>query len=214
MEQIINNLKQALQNNLPGQAAQLIMAPSTRPNIDLDAINAKAYKPSAVMILFCQDADGKWFLPLTQRFSYNGAHSGQISLPGGKFDKVDLSLEQTAIRECFEEIGVKNDVEVLGKLTSLHIPVSGFMVEPYVGIYTKKQPEFKLQEREVKTIIKLKMLDLHNNSIVQRGNIDLSDNDRGFKIEAPYFLIEEQYKIWGATAMILSELKTVTKSIF
>jgi 8-oxo-dGTP pyrophosphatase MutT (NUDIX family) len=214
VEQIINNLKQALQKNLPGQAAQYIMAPSTRPNIDLDAINAKAYKPSAVMILFCQGADDTWFLPLTQRFSYIGAHGGQISLPGGKFDKVDVSLEQTAIRECFEEIGVKNDIEVLGKLTPLHIPVSGFLVEPYVGIYTKKQPEFKLQEREVKTIIKLKMIDLLNNDIIHRGNIDISDNNKGLKIDAPYFLIDDQYKIWGATAMILSELKTVTKAIF
>jgi 8-oxo-dGTP pyrophosphatase MutT (NUDIX family) len=214
VEQIINNLKQALQKNLPGQAAQLLMAPSTRPNIDLNAINAKAYKPSAVMILFCQDIDDTWFLPLTQRFSYIGAHSGQISLPGGKFDEADANLEQTAIRECFEEIGIKNDIEVLGKLTPLHIPVSGFLVEPYVGIYTKKQPEFKLQEREVKTIIRLNVLDLLNNDVIRRGHIDMSDNSKGLKIDAPYFLIEEEYKIWGATAMILSELKIVIETIF
>jgi 8-oxo-dGTP pyrophosphatase MutT (NUDIX family) len=214
VEQIINNLKLVLQKNLPGQPAQQLMAPSTRPNIDLNAVDTKAYKPSAVMILFCQDEDDTWFLPLTQRFSYSGAHSGQISLPGGKFDKVDTNLEQTAIRECFEEIGIKNNIEVIGRLTPLHIPVSGFIVEPYVGIYMKKQPEFKLQEREVKTMIKLRVSDLLNKNIIHRGSVDITNNNQGLSIDAPYFFVENRYKVWGATAMILSELRVVAESIF
>lgn len=210
MEQLINKLKAELLKTLPGQAIQYRMAPAGRGGREPQP--ADSYKSSAVMILFCLDNEERWFLPLTQRFSYGGVHSGQISFPGGKPEPGDRSLRETAARECFEEIGVKDDVEVLGQLTELYIPVSGYRVEPFVGICKSRQPEFMPHEREVKKIIRLFVSELLDNSMVKRGTIEL-EGDQRLRIEAPYFSIDDQ-KIWGATAMILSELKEVIRPIF
>lgn len=202
-----------MQKTLPGQDVQFVMAPLKRVRTDLGSLRPEDYRLSAVMILFCLDEHDNWFLPLTERYSYNGAHSGQVSLPGGKFEPIDVITENTAIRECFEEIGVKEEIEIVGKLTKLFIPVSGFMVEPFVGICRRKNPLFSANEREVKTIIRLRITDLLNHSIVRTGTIDLPGVEKEMKIKTPYFAAGD-YKIWGATAMILNELKTVIAPIF
>lgn len=160
------------------------------------------------MILFCSDEAGEIFIPLTQRRDYNGAHSGQISLPGGKSDPLDADLQHTALRECFEEIGI-NRVEVVGKLTPLFIPVSGFLVHPFVGYCDLKNPEMPYQQREVRSIIKLRLKELLNEATIKQGTIDFMNN---MKIKTPYFEVEEQ-RVWGATAMMLNELKDLLKTI-
>jgi 8-oxo-dGTP pyrophosphatase MutT (NUDIX family) len=206
---LINKLKAELLKTLPGQAIQFQMAPFGRtPNFD--SAELSTYKSSAVMILFCLDEKGNWFLPLTQRFSYAGAHSGQISLPGGKFDAADLSLQDTALRECYEEIGISENVEVLGSLTKLYIPVSSYMVMPFIGCCSVNEPSFVPQAREVKNILRLYLNDLLDDSLVKRGAVEVEGTNR-FSIEAPYFRLGE-HKIWGATAMMLNELKTILKS--
>lgn len=161
------------------------------------------------MILFCRDEQEDFFIPLIQRAAYEGVHSAQISLPGGKFEEGDGNLEQTAIRECFEEIGV-NDVEVLGKLTQLYIPVSGFVVEPYVGFCKTLNPFMKNQEREVQQILKLRVNDLLNDRTIEKGTIEIQNN---LVIKTNWFAINEN-RVWGATAMILSELKEIIKDVF
>ena len=177
MEQLINKLKASLLKTLPGQAIQFQMAPFGRtPNFD--SAELSTYKSSAVMILFCQDKNGNYFLPLTQRFSYAGAHSGQISLPGGKFDAEDLSLQVTALRECYEEIGIRENVEVLGSITKLYIPVSSYMVLPFVGFCSVSEPTFVPQAREVKNILRLYLDDLVNDAIVKRGAVEVEGIDR------------------------------------
>lgn len=158
------------------------------------------------MILFCEDAEGNLFIPLTERMTYNGAHSGQISLPGGKYEIGDNDLMNTAIRECYEEIGIK-EIEVIGKLTPLFIPVSHFLVNPYVGICKIKNPVMTNQEREVKRLIKLSLEDLENDNIVKLGSMQIMDS---MAIKTPWFEVEG-LKVWGATAMILSELKELLK---
>lgn len=205
----LNSLKNALETPLPGTEAQYIMAPVARQKYDLSTLNAENYKASAVIILLCLDDYGNPFIPLTERASYNGVHSGQISLPGGKFEPTDESLEKTALRECFEEIGLKDEVEILGKLSKLYIPVSGFLVEPFVGLYKMQNPNFLAHEKEVKKIIKFPLAHLLNEETVKTG---LVENRGKFKITAPYFLIEN-HKVWGATAMILNELKVILKTI-
>ncbi len=200
----INKLKNELQNPLPGIQAQYEMAPVSRPRFDIENLSEGQYRPSAVMILFCLDNDGEYFIPLIERMAYNGTHSAQVSFPGGKYEAEDENLQNTAIRECFEEIGLKEEIEIIGKLTRLFIPVSGFLVEPYVGFCKIKDPIIIPQEREVKSVLKLSLSQLLDNSIIEEGVVQASE----YKIKTPYFLVEGN-KVWGATAMMLNELKAV-----
>lgn len=212
-EPFIIKLKAQLRQPLPGQDAQYRMAPAARRRFDPESLNPAEYRASAVMILFCCTGAGEWFLPLTLRPSYNGAHSGQVSLPGGKQDPTDRDLQATAIRECYEEIGIEvEQLEVVGSLTRLYIPVSNFMVAPFVGVCRIPDPVFVPQEREVKNIVRLNIPELVHADAVKKGSIAI-DGASNLRIEAPYFLSGEA-KIWGATAMILSELKTVLEPIF
>lgn len=183
------------------------MAPVGRGKVT-DYGHEITFRKSAVMVLFCTDDKSDFFIPLTQRFAYDGLHSGQVSFPGGKFDDSDETLVHTALRECSEEIGVSN-IEVLGLLTSLYIPVSSFMVQPVVGFCSERNVLMSAHAREVKHIVKLRLNDLLDERIVKEGNVPLGG---GLKRKAPYFEIEG-LQVWGATAMILSELKTILKTI-
>lgn len=208
METLINQLKIALERPLPGEEAQYQMAPFHRKRIEDALLEMSSFKPSAVMLAFCLDSDNSVYIPLIERVSYVGAHSAQISLPGGKFDLSDESLLNTALRECYEEIGL-NGIEVIGSLTQIKIPVSQFIVHPFIGICKAKEPLLKLDEREVKSIIKLRLEDLLNDEIIKIGAVSLNENQQ---IKTAWFDVEG-YQVWGATAMILSELKAVLKSI-
>ncbi|MBL7921488.1 MAG: CoA pyrophosphatase [Bacteroidia bacterium] len=208
MELNVNKLKTELQKPLPGIPAQYQMAPVSRPKFDVENLSEDQYRPSAVMILFCKDELDDFFIPLIERHAYKGTHSAQISFPGGKYEVEDENLQNTAIRECFEEIGLKEEIEILGKLTRLFIPVSGFLVEPYVGICKIKNPVVIPQEREVKSVLKLSLSQLVDDSIIKEGVVQAGE----YKIKTPYFLAEGN-KVWGATAMMLNELKTVLKAI-
>lgn len=208
LEQLINRLKKSLNGQLPGGQAQYLMAPRHRRRVEASSLKEDEFRPSAVMILFCENDKGEMFIPLTERMTYNGAHSGQISLPGGKYEAADGDLMHTALRECFEEIGV-SEIDILGKLTPLFIPVSGFLVHPYVGVSRLKNPVMVNQEREVKRLLQLRLEDLMNDAIIKRGDIALMEN---MSIHAPWYELEG-LRVWGATAMILSELKELLRTI-
>lgn len=210
LEQDLNKLKLTLNQPLPGPDAQYIMAPVTRQRFNPAEIPETDYRKSAVMLVLCADEHGKLFIPLTERFAYDGVHSGQVSLPGGKFENSDVDYTNTALRECFEEIGIgKGDIEILGPLTPLYIPVSKFFVQPIVGFCSIQNPELRKNPREVKYIPKFFLNELMDENRVQNGPVALRGNQ---KIKAPYFLVEG-LKVWGATAMILNEFKTVLKTI-
>jgi 8-oxo-dGTP pyrophosphatase MutT (NUDIX family) len=206
LEQLVNRLKNALSKTLPGIEAQYRMAPLNRERVDVTKLELKDYRPSAVMILFCQDANDNWYIPLTERMTYNGVHSGQVSLPGGKFEPEDEDFVNTAIRECYEEIGIK-EIDVIGKLTPMYISVSGFLVHPFIGVCKMKDPVMVNQEREVKKLIKLYVNALMDDSIVKEGSIQVMET---MKIKTSWFEVEK-LKVWGATAMILSELKEILR---
>jgi len=208
LEQLINNLKFRLQQPLPGVEAQYKMAPINRSRVDLNSDFKLTVRNSAVMILFCQDANQQWYIPLIERMTYGGVHSGQVSFPGGKQEENDRDLLHTALRECEEEIGL-NDLEAIGSLTELYIPVSGFLVKPFVGICNIIQPSYKTQEREVKQVLHLPLEDLLNDNNILHGEVIVNE---GLKIKTPYIEVETK-KIWGATAMILSELRELMKTI-
>lgn len=167
-------------------------------------LTSKDARLAAVMLLIFPDDIGNLHIVLTKRASsnQNDRHSGQMSFPGGKKDDVDTSLETTALRETNEEIGVHiDDIEVLGKLTPLYIPVSNFSVHPYVG-YIDYWPEFVPEEREVAQIIISPFQYLLDYIIPSRTDIQVTPSI--LLKDIPYYNVNDQI-VWGATSMMLCE---------
>jgi 8-oxo-dGTP pyrophosphatase MutT (NUDIX family) len=200
-QKFIQQITRQFEQPLPGKEAQLKMA-SLRRFLKMSHFHPRANAiPSGVLILFYPYREDISMV-LILRPNYKGAHSGQISLPGGKSEPSDASPEETALREAREEIGINPaGIVILGRLTPLYIPPSNYLVIPIVG-YSKHQPQFKPDPQEVDQIIEIRLKDLldENNIKTERFRIWF-----GFSIEAPCFSING-HKIWGATAMILSEL--------
>jgi len=138
------------------------------------------------------------------RPTYEGIHSGQISLPGGRFELTDEDIKQTALRETYEEIGIDPaEVTIIGQLTQLYIPPSNYLVQPFVG-FTSGSPAFNPQPEEVEQIIEIPLTTLlDENNLVQK---EISVGDIQFS--TPSFVINGT-TIWGATAMILNEFKEI-----
>lgn len=196
-------LKLSLQS-LPGAEAQYVMAPVKRQKLeDLLAQNPNP-KKSAVLILVTA-VGNEISIILTKRTSGRGPHSGQISFPGGRYEQGDVSLINTALREANEEINLNTDeVNILGSMTELFIPVSNFLVHPVVAT-AFPQPDLNPNEKEVEQIFYLTLSTLQDEKLIKRKNF--ISTSRG-EIEAPYFDING-FEIWGATAMILSEFKAL-----
>lgn len=194
--------------NLPGEAAHHVMAPQERlemlKRINFDEIK---YKNAGVMMLLYPKG-GLTHLILIVRNSYKGVHSSQIAFPGGKFEIQDVDLQQTALRETYEEIGVESSkIEVLKAFTHLYIPPSNFMVYPFLGI-SRDELFFYPDPTEVADIIELPLTVFLSDSIVVNAEMTTS---YAKSIEVPAFKIQEHI-VWGATAMMLSELKIVLNS--
>lgn len=187
---------------LPGIEAQYEMAPETRKKFHVNELIPDTFKKSAVMVMLYEH-EGDYYIPLTKRHDYDGTHSNQISLPGGKFDEGDETLLNTALRELNEEIGIESAIEVIGLLTPLYIPVSNFYVEPYVCVYKNSEINFKPNEREVKQLIQLNLNTLKDEAIIEKRGVVKGN---GYDYKTPYFNVEGEI-IWGATAMILNEFK-------
>jgi len=196
LETLVAQLECQLLKELPGKNAQMKMAPLNRFDFPEPS---KPAKLSSVLILLYPH-NNEVYTVLIKRASYNGHHSGQVSFPGGKFEKGDKSLIDTALRETSEEVGVQyKDVNVLGNISSLLIPVSNIMVLPIIG-YTNKRPDFEHDPVEVNQIIEVSLNELLLPSIIKNGIIKVENR----KIKTPYYSVQNQI-IWGATAMIISE---------
>lgn len=147
-------------------------------------------------------------LVLIQRPSYPGVHSGQVALPGGRFEDDDKDLLVTALRETEEEVGVPIEVmQPIRSLSSLYIPPSNFVVSPYMGI-ANTRPEFILQEEEVAGIIEITLAQLLNDSSTAMERLTTSYAQQ---IEVPAFRFDG-HLVWGATAMILNEFKSLLRT--
>jgi len=200
LETFTQILNDELNKGLPGFDAQNLMSPSIRDHA-LKKSDPAIARDSSVLLLF-YPKNGQLYLPFIKRTTGNTSHSGQISLPGGKCEESDANRTITAIRETNEELGVDcKKIKILGFLTELYIPVSNFMVLPVLG-YCEKRPNFKLNEFEVEHVIEMSVSQLLSKENISEFTFDKN----GFKIFAPYFQAQE-HKIWGATAMILSELR-------
>jgi len=160
-------------------------------------------KAAAVMLLlFCKDNEPH--VVYMQRTEGVGLkHSGQISFPGGRVEAQDENLVAAALRETHEEVGVSPDiVNVIGKLTPLYVPVSNFLVHPFVG-WLEAEPDFVAEPREVADIMVVSLAHLQNPA--NRGFTDL-EVTQDMRIEnLPYYDLFGRV-LWGATAMITSEL--------
>jgi len=192
----LSDIKEILSNvkSLPGKKSQYKMAPSNRDLLLQTTCSNKSMQSAVLLLVFEDNGVAKFVL--IKRPVYNGPHSGQMALPGGKYEEKDIRLSQTAVRECFEETGVKTNVkDIVLELSPLVIPKTGMNVYPFVSVINFK-PDFKINQREVASLFTPEVNILFDKSIVKTYK-------KG-EVLYPYYDIENQ-KVWGATAMILSE---------
>jgi 8-oxo-dGTP pyrophosphatase MutT (NUDIX family) len=201
-EPFLRQIRHDLVGLLPGKPAQYRMAPQLQPMRGEETYDTP--RPDArrggVLALFYPQGD-RLHLPLILRPTYTGVHSGQVGFPGGGFDPLDTDLTATALREAYEEVGVHpSEVTVLGHLTPLYVFASNYLVLPTVA-WTDYRPDFRPDPYEVAQLIETPLLDLLDEKNWRIETWDL----RGRAGEVPFFAIQG-HAIWGATAMMLSEL--------
>ncbi len=204
----VSKLKERLKGKLPGMQAQMEMAPYLRDMEDFEFKNEKQTIPSGVLILLYPHKN-ELHIPFMLRTSYDGAHSGQVSFPGGKKEVSDHDLIATALRESQEELGIPaTEVEILGSISKLFISVSNFSVLPVIG-YMDSRPDFIKEPNEVEEIIETPVMHLLQSSTVKEKDMHVK---AGIHLRAPYYDVDD-HTIWGATAMILREFLTIYKDL-
>lgn len=204
--EFVPNLVQA---PLPAMKAHAKMAPFER----LESLKNKASENnnprSAAVMMLLYPKNGMTHLVLIVRNSYEGVHSGQIAFPGGKYEKEDKNFKETALRETHEEVGISPErMKIIRPFTPMYIPPSNFMVYPFLGI-CNDEICFVPDPSEVAQIVELPLADFLSDAIVIEANLSTSYAQN---INVPAFDIEGHI-VWGATAMILSELKDVLKTV-
>ncbi len=204
---LLDQLQQRLQQPLPGaEAHETLRATPTgliKPKFD----HSLPPKPGSVMILLYPDG-GQIKFPLTKRHEYLGAHGGQVSLPGGKAEPGETAIE-TALRETEEEIGVKaQQIKVVGELSQFFVMPSNFMVIPVIG-FVEQRPVYQAQQSEVVRIIEGDISDLIRPDAIRTKEILAA---KMYPMLAPHFEIEGEV-VWGATAMMLNELRVIVREI-
>jgi 8-oxo-dGTP pyrophosphatase MutT (NUDIX family) len=197
-------LRNRLNDPLPGEPAQNRMTSRARISTGDYLKQRPDHRTSAVMLpLFPHN--GTIYTALIRRPSYDGMHSGQLALPGGKADETDASPAHTALREMKEEVGVELDeTNVLGALTPVFIPVSNFLVHTFVAKLPAK-PAWQPDPREVESVLEFPLSLLADHTVKTRRKITIGKN---MFIEAPCYLVDGQV-LWGATAMMFSELEAL-----
>lgn len=208
LPELSERLEARLAGPLPGLEAHLVMAPLRRgEDPAMLTIEGKQARLAATLVLLYPLGDGAPALVLTQRQPGLRDHSGQISLPGGRIEAGETP-EAAALREGYEEVGVDPAApRVLGRLSPIHIPPSGFSVTPVVAA-VEERPPFTPHEAEVAALIEVpleKLLDPATRRLSERVV-------RGGRFEVPHFALDE-YEVWGATAMMLAELVAVLRTL-
>ncbi|MDM8529993.1 CoA pyrophosphatase [Anaerolineales bacterium HSG25] len=204
----IEQIQSALAQKLPGRSAQHKMAPQPLPDMLSRWDKPTDCRNAAVLLLLyphiTRNSKQEWHILLTRRSEYPGVHSGQISFPGGRHE-ADETFQATALRETHEEVGVLPDtVTIIGQLSYLYTPPSNFCIYPYVG-YVDQRPDFQTDMVEVAELIE-PPLNLMQDPTIRRHEIRTFKD--GVPRNIPYFDVYG-HKVWGATAMMLSEFLTI-----
>jgi 8-oxo-dGTP pyrophosphatase MutT (NUDIX family) len=201
----LRRLRSRLAQPLPGLEAQLRMAPT--PRLGWDPLKFPDGARAGAALLLVYPHDEALHFALTVRGSALRNHTGQVSLPGGRVDEGE-SFEDAALREAQEEVGVDpRAVELIGRLTPLHIPVSGFVLHPVIG-FTSMRPAFQRAEWEVARIIEAPVSLLADAGVFKREIRRRVVNGQTIDVDVPFYDIEGE-KVWGATAMVLAEFSAM-----
>ena len=204
-QHFITQLEITITNYLPGEESQQKMRVNYDQSIELPFSKNNSTASAVLILLYLEDNEIHFFL--TKRSNELEHHKGQISLPGGTQEENE-ELTHTALRETQEEIGInKTSISIIGSMTPLFVPVTGFMIHPFIG-YSSNKLEPTPDPSEVEAIFSVNISDLLNetNQAIEKRNI------RGYDVEVPYFKLNN-YEVWGATSMILSEFRDLIKSI-
>ncbi len=195
---LLQQLKKQLKNRLPGGVSHAKMLPPGRILVQPD--NQVNYHDSAVLVLlfpFQQHIN----ICLIRRPSTMKNHAGQIAFPGGKREKEDVNLIQTALREAQEEIGLDpGKVGILGVLSTVYVQVSDFLITPVLG-WLNEMPAVQIETAEVDEVIFISLEEIADPANRRFREVETSTG----RIIAPGFEINGSF-IWGATAMMLAEL--------
>lgn len=207
LDAVIFELKKRLGNALPGakahEALRAIPVGTLLPRFE----HKMPPKPGSVLILLYPENNTIVF-PLIKRADYQGAHSGQISFPGGKAEQGEDPFE-TALREAQEEIGIHpSNVEVIGKLSNFFVIPSNFLVTPVIGV-CKSRPVLIPDAHEVVKILHGDLGSLISDEAIKSREILVAGR---YRMQAPHFKIENEV-VWGATAMMLNEFRWIIKEV-
>jgi len=194
---------------LPGKSAQFMMAPMERvkefSHLDIEKLNPRR---AGVMVLLYPDQKQVTKMILILRKTYKGVHSNQVGFPGGKVEDEDRDMLDTALRETEEEIGVaRHKITVVKEMTTSYIPPSNFFVYPFLG-YSTSPLDFVAQEEEVEGLIEVTLEDFLSDTAVISKKMSTSYMD---DIDVPAFFLNG-HVVWGATAMMLNEVKVLLLS--
>ena len=205
INKIAEQIKERLKKPLPGNEAHLTTRIKTKSEVTFPNTQETA-RPAAVLILLFPFEDEIQFF-LTKRTEDVEHHKGQISLPGGIREN-DESLNETALRETKEEVGIDSTkIIISGSLTPFFIPVTGYIVHPFIG-WCKEKPSTKIHDVEVNQLFSVSITELIDEKTLKTEQWDI----RGYDAIVPYYNFEK-CKVWGATAAILSEFKSILEDI-
>ena len=195
---------------LPGEAVQFKMAPIERlQELKRIAKEKNTAKKAGVMVLFYPSENLETNLILILRKTYKGVHSAQVGFPGGKLEDEDETIQDAALRETEEEVGISREtISVLKKLTEIYIPPSNFFVQPFLGM-TTELPKFIPQEEEVEALIEVSLSDFMDDENI---TIQTLSTSYAKSIEVPAFKFNGHIG-WGATAMMLNEVRELLKIV-
>jgi len=205
VNELIAKLSEACKAPLPGWNAQKKLINYARPAPqDVSKVDPDARLGAVLALLYPKN--GELHTVLMMRNTYQGAHSNQVSFPGGAYEKVDGTLWHTALREANEEIGLPGEKVIkIAELTKVYIPPSRFLVTPFLA-FTEKVPHFIPDPYEVKRIIETPISPfLDQNSILEK-NIFIETYKTNLPIK--YYNVGGE-TVWGATAMMLSEIAEI-----
>jgi 8-oxo-dGTP pyrophosphatase MutT (NUDIX family) len=200
------HIEKSLMNKLPGSNAHSRMLPPGR-SLSFPDESDSNIKSSGVLILLFPEGD-EIFICLVKRQPFMKFHAGQIGFPGGKKEKTDTSISWTAIRETSEEIGIQPSlINILGALSPLFVPVSGFMIYPFAA-WCPVKPNFVINHNEIEKLLLFPLLRNYKNQKIVPAMVE---TQIGW-LEVPAYTHENE-TIWGATAMILAEFFEILENL-